>query len=438
MPTDVEQKQDKKRRGLFLAGGVAAVCLVAALLLLLVSPSPATSEGGSLPSPEADQEPPVISGAWDLVAVQGETVSYRDGVTVTDNVDPSVRLQVDAGQVDLSQPGEYPVTYSATDAQGNTASVTVTLTVLPAETEPEVDPGSEEALDPVEPETAASAAPQRAEGTVKVQQPPKEITQEDLDALADGILGKLVKEGMSSRQIARAIYDYVHTHIRYTGSSDKSSWINGAYIGFTRGRGDCFNYYACSKELLTRAGIPNIDLRRVGGTTQHFWQLINVGDGWYHFDTCYHPVGHNRETFMLTEAEARAFTAECQDIRPNYYVYDYASCPVTVVGTPAEELPAQEPSAEELPGEDLPGEELPAEDPALNGELPPEGEDILLPPGVIAEPSAEPLDPGLDQENPPEPPVPPEISEPPALPSEELPPPEPVPEPLPPETAGES
>ena len=39
---------------------------------------------------------------------------------------------------------------------------------------------------------------------------------------------------------------------------------------------------------------------RVGGKTSHYWNLINCGDGWYHFDSC--PHKDKLETFMLTDA----------------------------------------------------------------------------------------------------------------------------------------
>lgn len=264
----------------------------------------------------ADTEGPTITGARDLTVEVGGTPSYRDGITVTDNVDQAVRLQVDAGQVNLTQPGEYPVTYLAADSRGNETSVTVTVTVKAAETQ------------------GGQNGPPKGV--------PANITQEKLEELADRVLSQIIKADMSQRQKARAIFDYVATHIRYVGTSDKSSWITGAYVGLTQGRGDCFNYYAASKILLTRAGIDNVDLERAGGTTDHYWQLVYVDDGWYHFDACPHPNGYYIESFLLTEAEVREYTKRCSKVRKNYYVYDYEACPVTVVGTPEEEVLKEE------------------------------------------------------------------------------------------------
>ncbi len=63
---------------------------------------------------------------------------------------------------------------------------------------------------------------------------------------------------------------------------------------------------------------------RVGGKTQHFWNLINCGDGWYHYDSTPHKDG--AETFMLTDAEVEAYTKK---VGRNYYTFDKSKYPAT-------------------------------------------------------------------------------------------------------------
>lgn len=322
--------------------GLLALCILAAVLLAVflvprLSGSPAPSASDT-PPPAEDTQPPVISGVKDLTVAVGESLSYRTGVTVTDNVDETVRLQVDSSGVNLSEPGEYQALYWAEDAAGNRAEVPVTVTVVAAVTVDDADTGATE--DVVE------------SGNV-------EITQDGVNELADEILAEITTPGMSQREKALAIYNYVHNHIKYVGTSDKSSWLVGAYVGFTRGSGDCYNYFACSKALLTRAGIPNVDLTRVGGNSRHYWQLVDVGSGYYHFDACPHPNSYPLYSFLLTEEEVKAYTRQCSSIRKNYYVYDYDSCPVEVVqGTPpvtptpaptAAPTPSPEPTATPTP-----------------------------------------------------------------------------------------
>ncbi len=300
------------------------------------------------PEGPADGAAPVISGAQDLTAVAGGTISYRSGVSARDEEDGPLRFAVDTRDVNLAVPGTYTAVYRAKDSDGNTAEVSVTVTVT--EAPPEEDPaGSGEAEDP-----AGSDEPEgEAIGEAPVD--PERLTWVDQEATK--ILLTLIQPGMSPLDIAREIHAYVRSSVVYVGSSDKSNWVNGAYEGFSTRRGDCYTYYACSKVLLTKAGIPSVDMTRVGGTTHHFWQLVNTGKGWYHFDACPHPTGYAapHDGFMMTEVEARQYTKDCKS-RVNYYVYDYDHCPVAVVGMPKPDdgPPVDDnknPSKEEKPAE---------------------------------------------------------------------------------------
>ena len=331
-----EEKRSRPRRRrrrqppvLWLAIALCAVVVIVLAALLARSLSrPNAPAGSDSPAPAEDTQPPVISGTKDLTVAVGESLSYRTGVTVTDDVDETVQLQVDSSGVNLSEPGEYQAVYWAEDAAGNRAEVTVTVTVVETVTVDDADGGETEDV---------------------VEAGGEEITLERVNELADDILVEITTSGMSQREKALAIYNYVHNHIKYTGTSDKSSWLVGAYVGFTRGSGDCYNYFACSKALLTRAGIPNVDLTRVGGNSRHYWQLVDVGGGYYHFDACPHPNSYPLYSFLLTEAEVQAYTKQCSSIRKNYYVYDYDSCPVEVVQGTAPVTPTPKPSAQPTP-----------------------------------------------------------------------------------------
>ena len=293
------------------------------------------------------------------------TLSYRSGVSAVDAADGTVPLQIDASAVNLSQAGEYPVIYRAQDKSGNRSEVAVTVTVVEVSGVNDEDPTADvSGEDPVLEESLP---------------PLPEVTQQMVDEVSDQILSKIVTSSMSQWEQARAIYNYVHTHVKYVGSSDKSNWLIGAYVGFTRNRGDCYNYFACSKALLTRAGIPNVDLYRVGGGTDHYWQLVNVGDGWYHFDACPHPDSYPLNSFLLDEIAVRAYTEKCSPVRSNYYVYDYENCPVVPVGAPTEELPQESEPADVT--------ETPAEEQVQL----PEEMDPILPPGALELPSQEPV-----------------------------------------------
>lgn len=329
----------EKRSQLIPMGGFLLLLLLA-LLTGCVSDNPNPS-----PSSSSDQEPPIITGAKDLEVSVGSSISYRHGVTVTDNSGITPRLTIDSRQVDLSTPGEYPVTYTAVDECGNEATVTITVTVVEGGLAPTPSPSSAHPSDtpshPKNPGTNTGAGTGSGSQTGSNS---SASTSDKLNTLADKILSQITNSGMSKYQKARAIYNYIRSHMRYVNTSDKSSWISAAYVGLTQGKGDCFNYFAASKILLTRAGIANVDLYRVGGNSSHYWQLVNTGNGYYHFDTCPHPSSWPLDCFMLTEAQVRAYSAKCTGTWKNYYVYDYDACPVTVVGTPQEPKPTPTPA----------------------------------------------------------------------------------------------
>lgn len=312
------------------------------LLLLLALLSGCTSHHPEItesPVPSSDQQPPVITGARDLEVTVGGAISYRQGVSATDDSREDAKLTIDSSKVDLSTPGDYPVVYTATDTSGNETSITITVTVTESEEEPSPSPTVSSPSDtPIQTKNPGKNTGSHTGGTSSPS------TSDKLNALADKILSQITNSSMSKYQKARAIYNYIRSHMRYVNTSDKSSWVSAAYVGLTQGKGDCFNYFAASKILLTRAEISNVDLYRVGGNSSHYWQLVNTGSGYYHFDTCPHPSNWPLDCFMLTEAQVRAYSAKCTGTWKNYYVYDYDSCPVTVVGTPQEPKPTPTPA----------------------------------------------------------------------------------------------
>lgn len=235
---------------------------------------------------KADTEPPKIEGTNDKTIFIGDTVAYREGVTVTDNRDENVKLELDTSSVNLKKAGDYEVVYKAKDSSGNTAEKTI---------------------------------------NVKVKEKAKTIVdKETLDELADKVLSVIITEGMSNKQKAKEIYKWTKSNISYTDSSDKSHWQKAAIQGFEKGKGDCFIYFATAQALLNRAGIQNQGVVKIN--KHHFWSLINLGDGWYHFDTT--PRKGDKEfysLFMLTDAQVEEYSRN----HGNSHVWDKTKYPAT-------------------------------------------------------------------------------------------------------------
>ena len=222
-----------------------------------------------------DNTPPTIKGVHSISLYLGSAVSYRSGVVVTDDKDPSPKLEVDSSQVDLSNPGTYPLVYTARDMTGNETRLEVTVTV--------------------------------------VEKPSSYVDPETINAKADELLKKIVSDDMTDEAKVRAIYSYVRSHYTYSGHSDKTDWLQGAWVMMHEGEGDCFNYYAVTKLLLERLGIPNIDVRKVRNhdtDSDHYWSLVSVDGGqtYYHLDTTPR-VGDGDDFCLVTDAFLDAYSA---------------------------------------------------------------------------------------------------------------------------------
>ena len=223
-----------------------------------------------------DTTAPEFSGIRNPITVYtGDTISYRTDVTVSDDYDPDVKWEVDSSQVDLSKAGKYPVTYTATDAAGNTTAVEITVYV------------KERASDHGDPEV--------------------------LKQKIDQVLSKILKDGMSVREQVTAIYNYVSTHFGYGDNENHTDVQAAALRMLDKGSGDCFNYFSVSKVMLERLEIPNIDVEKIKNyesDSRHYWSLVSVDGGktYYHFDTT--PRKGDGDYFCLvTDAQLDAYSA---------------------------------------------------------------------------------------------------------------------------------
>jgi len=265
-----------------------------------------------------DKVAPVITGTKDIEVYVGDAVSYKSGVSVTDNVDAKPELIIDNSKVDLTKPGVYEVTYTATDAAGNTsAPVTVKLTVK--------------------------------------AKPENFVAPEVIYAKADAILAQFITDDMTDREKAEAVYVWTRRSVHLTyGSAPKgfdhenADWLQTAYQLLNKDvvKGDCFYFFAVQKLLLQRLNIPTIDCEKIyDGDSHHYWLLVSVdgGKSYYHFDNVW-----SKQLCLVTDAELDAFSAAV-DSHP--FNRDKSKYPAT-------------------PTEKLPASELPWEDPAILGAKP--------------------------------------------------------------------
>ena len=239
----------------------------------------------------SDTVAPQIMGVNKLSVFMGSSIAYRSGILVSDDTDPAPKLSVDSSQVNLSAPGTYPVIYTATDSAGNATSVETTITVSEA--------------------------------------PTTYVDEELIKETADALLDKIITDGMTKEEQVNAVYDWIAGHCYYIAEFDKSDYMQAAYLMMTTNRGDCYGFYAVSRLLFDRLGLPNLTVTRLPNetrTSNHWWNMVSLdgGESWYHFDSTPHMTYPTR-TCLVTDT----FLNEFNLLMPNYYYFDHDSFPDT-------------------------------------------------------------------------------------------------------------
>ncbi len=234
----------------------------------------ATDEGGNSVTGNValtlkdDTEPPTLDGVHDIYVYQGNSVSYKDGITVSDNCVEKIKFEVDAASVNTDEVGTYPVTYTVTDVGGHTVS---------------------------------------ASCNVIVQE--REYDMDEINAAADAILAEIITDDMTDRDKAWAIYSYIRGHMYFIDDYVEGSYIKACYDGVVCWKGDCYVYACTAQTLLTRAGIKNMMISKIPTRRHHYWNLVDVdGTGWYHYDTTPRAEENHPTFFLKTDAEMMEYS----------------------------------------------------------------------------------------------------------------------------------
>lgn len=234
----------------------------------------------------ADTTFPVFSSMEDLTVNIGQTVSYRKGITATDDRDGELVFQIDSSNVNLEKEGKYSIIYTATDSSGNTTQAERKIRV------------------------SASLV----------------INQEMVEQKADEILKKILKEDMTAHEKIYTIFYYVRRNVTYSSAPNKDIY-SAAYHAMVKRKGDCYNYFAMAKVLLDRCGIDNLPVERYKGKSSHYWLLVNIGTGWYHYDPSPQSLEDPFRCFMKTDAQVKAYSRSRTDGKTDYYKFDESKYP---------------------------------------------------------------------------------------------------------------
>ncbi len=225
-----------------------------------------------------DRTAPQVTGVPKIVTVEkGDSISYRDGVEVSDSSGCECSFYLDLAGADTYVPGEYDVFCVARDKAGNETRVPVRLIV-----------------------TSPS------------------ITREMLDSVVAEIVPQIVNDGMTNVEKLAAIHAYITENMDYIDKTSDGEWWEEAYLALQRGSGACQDFYAVSRAFITYIGLENKCVRRsdeytaLAGST-HLWNLVNVGTSdapaWYHFDATPKAGVFDIPSHCLTDEQVLAYSA---------------------------------------------------------------------------------------------------------------------------------
>ena len=215
-----------------------------------------------------DSTPPVITGTKDIEGYCDDPITYKDGVTVTDNYDDNPTLTIDNSAVDIYAAGEYTVTYIATDFSGNSSTADITVTLE--------------------------------------EKPSTYVEPAEVEAAAQEILEQITEPGMSDMEIALQICWWCRYHINYVEKADVSSQTRAAYDGLVNRSGTCYTIAYAAKALYDAAGIENMIVKREPYTySPHYWNYICIDGQWYHCDSTPRHE-YSSYFFMYTTDELKA------------------------------------------------------------------------------------------------------------------------------------
>jgi len=263
--------------------------LLAIFILLIIGLSVYFVWFASTPTPSSEYDPmppaPSFVGVREVYSIVGEPIALRDGVVAFDVYARELEFHINTGDLNIHALGTYTVYFYATDEWGATTTVSTLVHIV-------------------------------------------ELYPAAVYALADEILLQILREGMTQMQQARAIFDWVSTHINFVSALGADSVYAAAHHGLIHRRGNCYVFSSLMKIMLTRAGIPNERIARIPDTGEsHTWNIFNPdGFGWFHLDATPNFFVSHDERFMFTNTHAAEFSQrfvyEREDGIREFYTFD--------------------------------------------------------------------------------------------------------------------
>ena len=101
------------------------------------------------------------------------------------------------------------------------------------------------------------------------------------DKIIDGILADMIKPYMNNHEKAKAVHDYIVLNGKY----DENKIYYSDYDLLTEGISVCNGYALLTYNMLNKLNIPVKLISGTGAGEAHIWNMVKLGDYWFHLDT---------------------------------------------------------------------------------------------------------------------------------------------------------
>lgn len=124
------------------------------------------------------------------------------------------------------------------------------------------------------------------------------------DKQIENILAEIIKPGMNEHEKVKAVHDYIVLNGKY----DTSMQLYSDYDLLTQGTSVCNGYALLTYNMLSKLNIPVELVTGTGNNQLHIWNMVKLGDHWFHLDTTWDdPLPDNNTVsynyYMLTEKQ---------------------------------------------------------------------------------------------------------------------------------------
>ncbi|MFA9422916.1 MAG: stalk domain-containing protein, partial [Sedimentibacter sp.] len=126
----------------------------------------------------------------------------------------------------------------------------------------------------------------------------------EADAKIDSILADIILPYMNDHEKVKAVHDYIVLN----GMYDTTFHFYSDYDLLTQGKSVCNGYALLTYNMLNKLNIPVKLVTGTGNGALHIWNMVKLGDYWFHLDTTWDDPIPDKNTisytyYMLTEKE---------------------------------------------------------------------------------------------------------------------------------------